>query len=127
MVATKRDVIESLPVQSKSVAETKMDGPRTDLPTQQAFSSAVNSKFEVRQGDESAIEFTLVECKSLLSNEKQECYSLLFRGPADQPPVQNIFLLENDKLGTMELFLVPVKKDDLGLYFEAVMNHLVSK
>ena len=60
MVATKRDVIESLPVQSKSVAETKMDGPRTDLPTQQAFSSAVNSKFEVRQGDESAIEFTLV-------------------------------------------------------------------
>jgi hypothetical protein len=103
-----------------------MQRPRTELPTQQDFSSAVNSRFDVRQGDGTAVEFTLVECNGVLSNERQECYSLMFRGPADQPPVQSIYVLENDKLGTMELFLVPVKKDDHGLYFEAVMNHLLS-
>lgn len=103
-----------------------MERPRAHLPNQQEFSSVVDSAFKIRQADGGAVEFTLVECKSLLSNEHQECYSLVFRGPADVPAVQNIYVLENDKLGTMELFLVPIKKDDNGLYFEAVMNHLLS-
>ena len=103
-----------------------MERPRTQLPSQTEFAGAVDSRFGVREADDAAVEFTLVQCKSLLSNEKQECYSLLFRGPADFPPVQSIYVLENDKLGTMELFLVPVKKEDDGLYFEAVMNHLLS-
>lgn len=105
---------------------TTMDH-RTKLPTREAFSGVLESRFDVHQGNGSAVEFTLVECNSLLSNETQECYSLLFRGPVDQPPVQNIYVLENDTLGTMELFLVPVKRDDHGLYFEAVMNHLLSR
>ena len=103
-----------------------MDRPHAHLPNQQEFSSVVDARFDLRQADGRAVEFTLVECKSLLSNERQECYSLVFRGPADVPPVQNIYVLENDKLGTIELFLVPIKKDDNGLYFEAVMNHLLS-
>jgi hypothetical protein len=51
----------------------------------------------------------------------------VFRGPVDVPPNQSIYTLQNDKLGAVELFLVPVKKDDKGLYFEAVINHLLSK
>ena len=100
--------------------------PRTQLPTQQEFTDAVDSRFDVSHADGASVEFTLVECKSLLSNEHQECYSLVFRGPADVPPDQSIYVLQNDKLGAVELFLVPIKKDDNGLYFEAVVNHLVS-
>lgn len=102
-----------------------MADPQTQLPTRQEFSAAVNSRFEIRANGGESTEFTLVECNSMISNEQQECYSLLFRGPADQPPVQNTYSLENEQLGRMELLLVPVKRDESGIYFEAVMNHLL--
>ena len=104
-----------------------MERHRTQLPSQQEFLGAVDSRFDVSQADGAPVEFTLVECKSLLSDEHQECYSLVFRGPAEIPAVQNIYTLKNDKLGSLELFLVPIKNDDKGLYFEAVMNHLLSQ
>ena len=108
------------------LGSTDMERPRTQLPSQQEFSGAVDSRFDIARADSGSAEFTLIECQSLLSNEHQECYSLVFRGPADVPPVQNIYVLQHDKLGTLELFLVPIKKDDRGLYFEAVINHLSS-
>ena len=104
-----------------------MDHPSGQLPTQQAFSEVLNSRFNVWEDGRKQVEFTLVECNDVLSTEWQQCYSLLFRGPTDQPPVQSIYLLENEQLGRMELFLVPVKRDDAGVYFEAVMNHLVKR
>ena len=103
-----------------------MDRPHTHLPNQEEFSSFVNSKFDVCEADGRAVQFTLIECKSLLSNEHQECYSLVFRGPADGPADQNIYILENADVGTLKLFLVPIRKDNDNLYFEAIMNHLLS-
>lgn len=97
------------------------------FPSREAFAAAVPSGFGVRSGeDQTSVEFTLVECKTLVNNDTQECYSLLFRGPSDQPPVQGTYLLDNEKLGKLQLFLVPIKRDDEGLYFEAIMNHLLS-
>jgi hypothetical protein len=49
----------------------------------------------------------------------------LFRAPLDAPPFQNMFHLEHEKLGVMDLFLVPVKQKEDCLVFEAVFNHLV--
>jgi hypothetical protein len=97
-----------------------MQGRRTQLPfpSRDAFAAAVTSGFGVRS--------TLVECNTVVINDTQECYSLLFRGPSDHPPVQGTYLLHNNKLGELHLFLVPIKRDDQGLYFEAVMNHLLS-
>ena len=104
-----------------------MDHPLGQLPTQQAFSEVLNSRFAVWANDSDPVEFTLVECNEVLSTEWQHCYSLLFRGPSDQPPVQTTYFVENDQLGRMELLLVPVKQDDAGIYFEAVMNHLIKR
>jgi hypothetical protein len=104
-----------------------MQDARTHLPPREAFAAAVSTSFDVMAGNEGPVEFTLLECKSLVSNESQECYTLLFRGPSDQPAVQAIYQLENKDLGKLELFLVPIKRDDDGLYFEAVMNHLLSR
>ncbi len=104
-----------------------MQQPDTHLPPREAFAAAVNSGFDARAGDEAAVKFTLLECNTLVNTDAQECYTLLFRGPSEQPPVQGIYLLENDKLGKLKLFLVPIKRDDQGLYFEAVMNHLLSR
>lgn len=95
------------------------------MPTRDAFAAAVNSNFNVSKAGEDPVEFTLIECNSVLSSERQECYSLLFRGPIEQPPVQETYLLENDSLGRMNLLLVPIKSDENGIYFEAVMHHLL--
>jgi hypothetical protein len=104
-----------------------MDHPRTQMPSRQDFSAVVNSSFGVRANGVNSVNFTLVECNSVISNEWQECYSLIFRGPLDQPPIQEIYHLENDQLGKMELLLVPVKRDEHGIYFEAVMNLLQAR
>lgn len=104
-----------------------MADPRTQLPTLQEFLEVVNTRFEIRVEDGEPVDFTLVKCDSVISNEQQECYSLLFRGPAAQPPVQAIYSLKNDQLGRLELLLVPVKRDEDGLYFEAVINHLLNR
>lgn len=103
-----------------------MQQANTHLPPREAFAAAVSSGFAVRTGDKIPVKFTLLECKTLVNTEEQECYTLLFRGPSDQPAVQGVYALENEKLGKVELFLVPIKRDDEGLYFEAVMNHLLS-
>lgn len=104
-----------------------MQDTSPQLPTLANFASAVNTNFGVRHNDDEAVNFTLVECKSHISNELQECYSLFFKGPVDHPPVQDTYILENDQLGEMQLLLVPVKRDESGIYFEAVMNHLVKR
>jgi hypothetical protein len=36
-----------------------------------------------------------------------------------------MFRLEHDKIGAIDLFLVPVRKDEQGLYYEAVFNRLL--
>ncbi len=53
---------------------------------------------------------------------REEPFTLLFRGPRDTPLDQRIHRLEQDRLGTLEIFLVPVRPDDRGPLYEAVFN-----
>jgi hypothetical protein len=53
---------------------------------------------------------------------REEPFSLLFRGPRDTPLDQRIHRLEHERLGTLEIFLVPVRPDDRGPLYEAVFN-----
>jgi len=101
------------------------DAPAT-LPTKDQFFSELNSNFRAQMGDGPAFDLTLVDSKVQLSTPTQECFTLLFKAPVESEPVQSIYQLENESLGPMNLFLVPVKKDDEGLYYEAVFNHIIS-
>jgi len=97
----------------------------SQLPSQAEFVTALNSNFGVSSDGGPSVPFVLVECNELLSTERQHCYSLLFKGPVEQPPIQAMYTLENEQLGKMQLLLVPIKRDEDGIYFEAVMNHLL--
>jgi len=97
------------------------------LPTKDEFSTEINSRFVATVGDGAEVDLFLVEAKGLLSNEVQEVFSLLFRAPVESQPAQDLYRLVNENLGEMDLLLVPVKKDESGLYYEAVFNHLVAK
>ena len=97
------------------------------LPTKQQFLSALDSTFSVDAGNLPGFEMQLLRCDEIVSNEVQENFTLLFRAPSEAPPFQGIFRLTHDALGEMDVFLVPVKRDENGLYYEAVFNHLLEK
>ena len=96
-----------------------------NLPSKEEFSEQVDSLFQASVGEGPTIDLRLVQFDEHVSDAVQENYSLLFRAPSDAPPAQNVFRLEHPVLGAMDLFLVPVKKDDNGLYYEAVFNRFI--
>jgi len=53
-------------------------------------------------------------------------FSLVFRGPQQPTYPQQIYPFEHDRLGRFDLFIVPVKRDAHGLYYEAVFNRVVA-
>src|SRR5687768_221690 len=97
------------------------------LPTRVEFSEQVGTVFEAALPDGAKLELTLIGFDEHVVNEVQENFSLLFRAPVDTPPAQGIYRLMHARLGVIDIFLVPVKQDAEGLYFEAVFNNLVAE
>lgn len=95
------------------------------LPTKDQFLEHVDSKFKARLDDGQVFDFHFFKLDTTISNNIQEAFSLLFRAPLEMPPFQNMFHLEHEKLGDMDLFLVPVRKKEDCLVFEAVFNRLL--
>ena len=97
------------------------------LPTYDEFTAQLNSRFRLHIDSDNSVDAFLVESNSVVTNEVQQGFSLMFRAPSEAPPVQNTYRLEHERLGAMDLFLVPVRKDDDGLYYEAIFSHLLKK
>lgn len=102
-----------------------MSETQVELPTKEQFSEQLDSTFRASLDDGQVLDLHFFKLDSTISNSIQEAFSLMFRAPVDAPPFQNMFRLEHDKLGAMDLFLVPVKKEEDGLYYEAVFNRLL--
>jgi hypothetical protein len=49
-------------------------------------------------------------------------FSIVFLGPREPILQQRIYRLEHDELGTLDLFLVPIGRDDAGVRYEAVFT-----
>ena len=95
------------------------------VPTRIAdFQAMMEQTFRARS-EEVEFDAALVEVKALTVNEHQESFSLLFRGPQDAPAQQGIYELSSGDDTEFSIFLVPVSKDEKGLYFEAVFNNFV--
>ncbi len=72
-------------------------------------------------------ELELVELTEGQSPPEYESFALLFRGAARDPLGQGMYRVEHDGLGTFDLFIVPVAQDQMGRYYEAVFNRLVTQ
>ena len=59
-----------------------------------------------------------------VKTEHQEAFSLFFHGPSDPFMLQGIRKLKHDKLGELEIFLVPVARDQDGFQYEAAFSHI---
>ena len=99
----------------------------SELPNRDDFANHLNAKFRVFFDPENATETELIEVSKLREKPRYEAFSLTFLAPNEIPPEQMLYKIEHESLGEMELFLVPVAKDEKGLYFEAVFNREVKR
>ena len=71
-------------------------------------------------------ELTLIEVKPLTPPgagvARKDPFSAVFRAGPASPAEQKIYILENEDLGRMELFLVPIGPDEVGMRYEAIFN-----
>ena len=83
----------------------------------------VDRKFRVR-GEFGSFEALLVECKKLTGATEGERtpFSAVFRGPMEPVLPQQIYSLECEEIGSLDLFLVPIGPDKTGMQYEAVFT-----
>lgn len=95
--------------------------------TEKEFSKHVNTSFRVTPGAEVEVDLELVEVKSYSSNpgdqDGMERFSLFFKGPAQPFLPQGLYSLRNERMGEIDIFLVPMKPEGEGSCYEAVFNY----
>jgi hypothetical protein len=92
--------------------------------THEVFAAHLNTKFTIPIDETNRVELTLVEVSELKLSPRQEQFAIVFRGPLEIFLGQGLRPFEHDQMDQFELFLVPIKKDDEGFYYEAVFNRL---
>jgi hypothetical protein len=89
------------------------------------FKDHVGSVFTATYPDIAPIPLTLDQAAPLTNygqNAKREPFSLMFIGPGDVMLLQRMHRLKHDKMGELEIFLVPVGKNERGYLYQAVFN-----
>jgi uncharacterized protein DUF6916 len=89
------------------------------------FQRLVNSRFRLRLDENTSVEAKLAEVRQSGGSPSYEQFSLVFSAPVEGPPEQRIYELEHDGTGSFELFLVPLRRSEAGVLFEAVFNRRV--
>jgi len=101
--------------------------------TAESFRPAVGSRFRVASSGPD-VDLDLIELtpspprdeaearRRTAAGIRTEPFTLLFRGPQEPRLAQGIHRLEHELLGTLEIFLVPVRPDEGGPLYEAVFN-----
>ena len=93
--------------------------------TRDEFAGQVNSIFSLAGDAGAALVLELCQVSALRVTRRQEVFSLLFKGPLDRLLPQQIYCLQHEKLGWLDIFLVPVQRDGEAIYYEAVFNRLI--
>ena len=96
--------------------------------TESEFAQHVNSTFQVKLDTDQIVQLELTDVKTYAHKDEEgerpglERFSLYFRGPNDAFLPQQLYALSHDKLGELEIFLVPIAQDASGFRYEAVFN-----
>lgn len=93
------------------------------------FAPAVGDTFLLDAGDPGRLELELVEARLHDPDAPPEApdgtrapFTLTFRGPVDPVLPQRIYGLEHESLDPIEIFIVPIARDDAGTTYEAVFG-----
>lgn len=94
-------------------------------PTHEAFRGQLNQRFLLQQEGAEPVSLELIEVSDLTKTPKQEMFSIVFRASATTPLPQQMYSLENNSMGEMKVFLVPIAREAEAFLYEAVFNRLV--
>jgi uncharacterized protein DUF6916 len=92
--------------------------------THEEFSQQINTQFLVRLDETNTEQLELTEVSPLKLYPRQEEFSVLFRGPLNTFLGQGVRPFSHEQLGEFELFIVPIRQDDKGFYYEAIFNRI---
>lgn len=93
--------------------------------THAAFSENLNTAFSLQHPQWGTVTVELIHVSELRETPRQRMYSLVFRGPLEQPLQQGLFPMSHKKMGNGDLFLVPIAREGDGYRYEAVFNNMV--
>ncbi len=94
------------------------------------FAQHLGDRYRLCLSDSQFATLELIEVTSLGSRTapqapgdgRREPFSIIFRGSPETCLEQRIYRLEHAQMGTLDLFLVPIGKDEQGFCYEAVFN-----
>lgn len=92
--------------------------------TAATFSEVLNTKFRFHLSETDLLELEVIKVEEMGSSPRQERFSILFQGPLDQVLLQGMYRVEHDQLGTFDLFIVPIAKEEEGIVYEAAFNRI---
>jgi len=92
---------------------------------QAMFDSCVHSEFQIIENEAPVCTLELTDILARTKTPGQEAFSLMFQGPAEPFVPQGVRRLKHGTLGELDLFLVPVGKENDGFQYEAVFNLLL--
>ncbi len=100
-----------------------------DKLTSQDFSAYLNHSFRIQNGPAQPLDLELIQVTDLGSESNsaqaaaRQPFSLVFRGPtSDSYLPQRIYTLEHERMGRLDIFLVPIGPDKQGMRYEAIFN-----
>lgn len=96
----------------------------TNQLTHEAFTNNLQTRFLASVGSDQAVELELTQVSDLELSAKQEQFAIVFRGPSEAFLGQGTRLLTHELMGEFDLFLVPIRQDSQGFYYEAVFNRI---
>ena len=95
--------------------------------TEKEFSKHVNTKFRVELDGENSVDLELTEVKGYMSKHNEqsgmERFSIYFQGPPEPYLEQKLYAFQHAGMGSFEMFLVPIAKNDRGFSYESVFNY----
>ena len=93
--------------------------------TSASLAAQLNTKFRIEVEPGKTVELELVEVTDKGDVAGQvERFSAFFRGPLETFLPQRTYAMEHEGLGNVELFIVPVQRDNEGFYYEAVFSRV---
>ena len=92
--------------------------------THEEFSKNANTKFQVQADENTQVELDLIAVSELKLYPQQEEFTLEFRGPLNAFLDQGVRDFTHEQMGQFELFIVPIKQDEQGFYYEAIFNRI---
>jgi hypothetical protein len=93
----------------------------------ETFHENLNTQFRIFFEPDITLDLELVEITEGISNHEHEQFSLIFRGPLETAFRQGMYRLEHERMGTLEIFLVPIGRKPDGMIYEAAFNRFIKQ